>query len=83
MTKPTVLKRGAKGATYIDMQAGVEFTVNAPSTNVVDTTGAGDTLAGVFLARRARGDSVEDALTDAVNVASKTVTDFGVEHINP
>ena len=57
--------------------------MSAPSVEVVDTSGAGDTLAGVFLAEKAKGISDEKALEDGVNTASKTVTDFGVEHINP
>lgn len=80
---PLILKKGNKGASYIDMLCGIEYSVSAPSVEVVDTSGAGDTLAGVFLAEKAKGISDEKALEDGVNTASKTVTNFGVEHINP
>jgi len=83
ISKPTILKKGPKGATYIDNQEGIIFTIEAPNVKVVDTSGAGDTLAGIFLASLSRGIRVQDALKAGVEMASKTVTDFGVEHINP
>lgn len=76
---PIVLKKGKDGAAYIH---GKEIImVPAPVVSPVDTTGAGDVLAGAFLAQRARGFSVETALELAVRTASLSVTAFGVEHI--
>ena len=78
---PVVLTKGPLGAIYID---GNEIiSVPAPKVNVVDTTGAGDTLAGVFLALRSQNIPIEQALERAVNIASTSITEFGVEHINP
>lgn len=83
LKKPTILKKGKEGATYIDMEEGVEITVSAPVVEVVDTTSAGDTLAGVYLVKRLQGASIQESLQSGVNTASKTVTNFGVEHLNP
>lgn len=83
LPKPTILKKGKEGATYIDMQEGIEYTVSAPTVDVVDTSGAGDSLAGVYLAKRLQGASIQDSLQSGVTIASKAVTDFGVEHLNP
>lgn len=80
-TVPLILTKGNKGAVYID---GTEtITIPAPRVNTVDTTGAGDILAGVFLALRAKEITINKALEQAVNIASQSVTDFGIEHINP
>lgn len=78
---PTILKKGPAGAVYIAGNQTIE--IPAPPVEVVETTGAGDVLAGVFLALRAQGVPVEQALKKAVNVASQSVTEFGVEHLNP
>lgn len=78
---PLILTEGSLGAIYIDGEKIIS--VPAPVVDVVDTTGAGDTLAGVFLALRAQGFPVEQALERAVNTASQSISEFGVEHINP
>lgn len=49
----------------------------APSVNVVDTTGAGDTLNGVFCARIAAGYQLQDALQVAIDAASISVQSPG------
>ena len=46
---------------------------------VVDDTGAGEILAGVYLALRARGLAEDQALGYAVRAASSSVTEFGVD----
>ena len=76
---PIVLKKGKDGAAYIHGKEVI--IIPAPAVVPVDTTGAGDVLAGAFLAQRARGFSVETALELAVRTASLSVTEFGVEHI--
>ena len=76
---PIVLKRGKDGASYIHGKEMIM--VPAPMTEPIDTTGAGDVLAGAFLALRAQGVSIETALEQAVKTASLSVTSFGVEHI--
>ncbi len=76
---PIVLKKGKDGAAYIHGKEMIM--VPAPMTVSKDTTGAGDVLAGAFLALRAKGVSIETALEQAVRTASLSVTSFGVEHI--
>jgi sugar/nucleoside kinase (ribokinase family) len=44
----------------------------------VDPIGAGEILAGAFLALRARGLTGEQALAYSVAVAARSVTEFGV-----
>lgn len=76
-----VKKRGRKGAEL--HYQGKITTAKAPRVKVVvDTTGAGDVLAGAFLTLVARGCKPTDALKIAVKTASKSVTKFGVEHLN-
>lgn len=76
---PIILKKGKEGAVY--MQGKEVYTVPAPMVVPIDTTGAGDVLAGAFLAQRAQGIPIEKALEQAVKTASLSVTEFGVEHI--
>jgi ribokinase len=80
-----VLKRGAAGAAYYHASPAAgspssPISAPAPPTRAVETTGAGDLLAGAFLALRMRGVGLEHALAAAVRVASASVTDFGVDH---
>jgi sugar/nucleoside kinase (ribokinase family) len=49
-----------------------------PAVTVTELTGAGDTLAGTFLAAAVRGLSDRDALADAVAAASEAVTRPGL-----
>lgn len=76
---PLILKKGAAGVVYIDGSEVVA--VQAPKVKVVETTGAGDILAGAFLALRVKGVPVTKALEEAVYLASQSITNFGVEHI--
>lgn len=78
---PIVLKKGKDGAAYIHGKDIIM--VPAPMITPIDTTGAGDVLAGAFLAQRANGVSIEISLEQAVRAASLSVTLFGVEHIAP
>jgi ribokinase len=76
---PIILKKGKDGAAYIYKNDTI--VVPASPVDPIDTTGAGDVLAGAFLAQRANGVGVEESLKNAVELASKSVTQFGVEHI--
>jgi ribokinase len=68
----TVLTLGAAGAIYAD---GAErIRVPAVAVKAVDTTAAGDTFTGYFLAALAEGGSVEDALQLAARAAAICVT---------
>jgi sugar/nucleoside kinase (ribokinase family) len=53
--------------------------VAAPASELVDSTGAGEVLAGVFLALRAAGVPVRAALGYGVRAASAKVAEFGVD----
>lgn len=77
--KCMIVKKGAEGAEYIC--AGEVLKVPAPKVEVIDKTGAGDVLAGVFLALSARGKKPKYALQRAVNLASKSVTQFGIDFL--
>jgi 2-dehydro-3-deoxygluconokinase len=71
-----VVKDGAKGATLV---FGEERS-HAPSAKVetiVDTTSAGDSFNGAFLARLATGASPQDAARFAANVAAAVIQHHG------
>ena len=75
-----ILKRDAEGAELL--ARGVrQALVSAPQVKVVDVTGAGDVVAGTFLASLATNRSVEDALVAAVNAASESIAKEGIEHM--
>jgi ribokinase len=72
-----VLKRGARGA---GLRVNGQWTeVPAPPSRLVDSTGAGEVLAGAFLSLRAMGVPDEEALRHAVRAASAKVSEFGVD----
>ena len=69
------LKRGEEGVTVF--AGGMRQTILPPEVTVVDTSGAGDTFAGGFLARLAIGDNPYDAARYGVVAASLSTTGFG------
>ena len=73
---PVVRKHGPGGAEYLAEE--VKFRIPAPPAREVDPIGAGEILAGAFLALRARGLAADQALTYAVAAAARSVTEFGV-----
>lgn len=77
--KALIIKSGKNGASYNSIR--YKYHCRAPKVEVIDPTGAGDCLAGVFLTLRARGWSIKNALKKAVKIASLSVKDFGIEHI--
>lgn len=79
INKPIIVKRGKDGAVYKNKDE--IFMIPAPEVSAVDFSGAGDVLAGAFLALRAQGVSIEIALKKAIDLASYSVTEFGIEHI--
>ncbi len=70
-----VVTRGAEGALWF--AADETFALPAPRVSVVDTTAAGDVLAGVLAARLWAGAPPRAALALAVRAASATVTRLG------
>lgn len=79
--KPTIISRGKNGAIYKNGDESI--IISAPHVTAIETTGAGDILAGAFLIQRAQGIPIEKALENAVNLASLSVQAFGAEHIPP
>jgi sugar/nucleoside kinase (ribokinase family) len=73
---PRILKAAARGATLL--ADGLVYHVPAHRAHVVDPTGGGEILAGVFLALRADGRSADEALEYAVLAATSCVEDHGV-----
>lgn len=77
--KPHILKMGSNGALYSDGLH--KLHIKAPKVDVIDTTGAGDVLAGAFWALRSNGVSIKSSLWAAINLASISVQKFGVNHL--
>jgi sugar/nucleoside kinase (ribokinase family) len=73
---PLIVKRGSAAARLL--VDGHPQEVEAAETKVVDPTGGGEILAGVFLALRAEGQPERAALKYAVRAAASCVADFGV-----
>jgi len=67
-----VVKDGAKGAT-IATESGLTHVLAFPVTDVVDTTSAGDSFNGAYLARLAAGDTPEAAAAFAARVAAAVI----------
>ena len=72
-----VVKRGGRGAMYRSDR--VRFNAAAPVVDAVDTTGAGEILAGALLALQLAGFSVRASLRVATELASAKVGEFGVD----
>ncbi len=68
-----VMTRGSRGA-LVAREGAVVAEVPAREVEAVDTTGAGDTFAGVLVARLAAGDDLDAALNAATVAASISVT---------
>lgn len=72
-----IVSLGAEGA-YCATNAGESFTVKvATAVKAVDTTGAGDALAGTFLAGYLAGLSARECLTQAVEASAACVQQLG------
>ena len=70
-----VLTLGAQGAVYMD--GGQTVRQAAFPAQAVDTTAAGDTFTGFFLAARLRGESAAQAMAQAACAAAYSVTRRG------
>ena len=73
---PIILKHGAAGAELLSGDA--RHAVPAPSVEEKDSVGAGEILAGAFLALSVQGLTDQQSLSYAVAIASQSVTEFGV-----
>lgn len=72
-----VLTLGDQGSCYMDPMTGERFRQAAIPTETVDTTAAGDTFTGYFLAEMTKGRPVEDCLKTASAAASIAVSREG------
>ena len=73
-----IVTQGSKGVS-VCLANGEILTVPSIKANIVDTTGAGDTLNGAFSVRIAAGDSIEDALRYANTAAGLSIEKFGAQ----
>ena len=76
-----VLKRDSEGASVL-IRGEVAAEFPAPHVEVVDVTGAGDVLAGTFLAHLSQGRDLPGALSQAIFAASQSITKEGVVHLH-
>lgn len=72
---------GSRGVRYIGLEE--EFTVPSPSVDAVDTTGAGDTFLGLFLARYDQTADLKESLHFASTGAAIQVTRPGTADAIP
>ncbi|MCB8877728.1 carbohydrate kinase family protein [Acidisoma silvae] len=77
-----VRTEGPRGATLFNRQ-GVVATATPPSLPIVDTTGAGDCLAGWYLAGLSRGETPPKALAQAVRAATIACGALGAQAAIP
>lgn len=75
-----IIKLGKSGCKYTD--GNEEFIASTTETSVVDKTGAGDVVAGVFLAMMSETNDKKAALQEAVKVATESIKEYGVDHLN-
>lgn len=73
-----IITQGSKGVST-GLKDGRILTVPARKANVVDTTGAGDTLNGAFSVKLVEGASMEEALKFANTAASLSTERFGAQ----
>ena len=73
-----VVTQGAKGVS-VCLKDGTVLCVPAQKAEVVDTTGAGDTLNGAFAVRMTAGDTMEEALKYANAAAGLSIEKFGAQ----
>ena len=75
-----IIKLGKTGCILLDNNGAKKFSANVIE-EVVDKTGAGDCLNGVFMNLIANGYSNELALKKAVETATLSINDFGILNI--
>jgi ribokinase len=66
----TVVRTAGAGSVSVVTRDGDRYSLNPPSVDPVDATGAGDVLGGYLAAGIARGEAFQDALATAVTAAS-------------
>ena len=73
-----IITLGSKGVAFAEKDNSVKI-IPTRKANVVDTTGAGDTLNGAFAVKVVEGNSVEDSLKFANIAASLSTEKLGAQ----
>jgi len=73
-----IITQGSRGVS-VGLADGTVLTIPARKTEVVDTTGAGDTLNGAFCVKLAEGCAIPEALRYANAAASLSIGKFGAQ----
>ena len=71
-----VIKRGSHGAIG-KMRGGEMISIDAEPTTVIDTTGAGDSFAGGFIASFAKNQNLQEAMALGTHIAARCVAIVG------
>ena len=79
--KIKIIKKGKKGCEYISKDKRFKVDTEKKVRYVKDKTGAGDVLTGVFLANLSLGFSEEYSLREGVKLATKSIMNYGVDHL--
>lgn len=74
-----IIKMGKKGCKYEYKDK--TFIAETEEKKVIDKTGAGDVVTGVFLAMMSETQNPEKSLTKAVNIATKSIENYGVDFL--
>lgn len=74
-----IIKMGKDGCKYIDKSK--SFIVKAEENEVIDKTGAGDVVTGVFISMMAKTNNPEASLREAVRIATDSIQDYGVDFL--
>lgn len=77
--KVKIIKKGAEGCDYVSDNK--QFSIDVVKTKVVDKTGAGDCMNGVFINLIANGWEEKEALKMATRVATESIKENGIEHL--
>ncbi len=74
-----IIKKGKNGCQYLSHNK--KFVVNCVEQEVIDKTGAGDVVAGVFLSVMSKIQNPEKALDIAVKIATESIKNYGVDFL--
>lgn len=77
--KIKIIKMGKSGCKYISKD--LNFTAEAVESDVIDKTGAGDVVTGVFLALLSETNDPIFSLKKAVNIATESIKNYGVDFL--
>ena len=78
--KNIIIKKGPEGADYLT-NGKVLYSVKPPHATLIDPTGAGDILAGVYLSVINVTNDYKKSLEIAVKIASESIEQYGVDFL--